>query len=117
MRKTETLRQLTDVANGKHVEHMHVQLETLRQATLQSAEELAAILESLAQAMAALADQTRATLTQLQQQRRRHVQALKGQSQALLHQWARNPAELREAAQRLTQAICGHTAGPSRSLE
>jgi hypothetical protein len=104
MSKTETLRQLTAVANAKHVERMTQQLETLRQTKAQSAEELAAILEPLAQAMAALTDETRATLAQLQQQSTQQVQTLDTQSQALLHQWERNPQELREAAMRLTQA-------------
>ena len=104
MHKTETLRQLSAVANEKHVEHMSAQLETLRQAQVQSAEELASLLEPLAQAMAALTDETRVTLTELQQQSTMQVQALAAQSQALLHQWERNPQELQAAAQRLTAA-------------
>jgi glutamate-1-semialdehyde aminotransferase len=104
MRKTETLRQLSAVANAKYVEHMSAQLETLRQAQVQSAEELASLLEPLAQAMAALTDETRVTLTELQQQSTMQVQALEAQSQALLHQWERNPQELQAAAQRLTAA-------------
>ena len=104
MSKTETLRQLTSASNAKHVAHMSAQLETLRQAKVQSAEELAAVLEPLAQAMAALTDETRVTLTELQQQSTMQVQALAAQSQALLHQWERNPQELQAAAQRLTAA-------------
>jgi len=76
----------------------------LRQTKLQSAEELAAILEPLAQAMAALTDETQATLAQLRQESTAQVRALEAQSRALLRTWERNPAELKEAAQRLTEA-------------
>jgi hypothetical protein len=104
MRKTETLRHLSAAANAKHIEHMSTQLERVRLTKVQSAEELAALLEPLAQAMAALTDETRATLAQLRQESTAQVQALAAQSHALLRTWERNPAELQEAAQRLTQA-------------
>ena len=104
MHKTETLRQLSAAANVKRIEHMNTQLERVRLTKVQSAEELAALLEPLAQAMAALTDETRETLAQLRQESTAQVRALEVQSQALLRTWERNPAELQEAAQRLTKA-------------
>ncbi|MGZ5200047.1 MAG: IncQ-type mobilization protein MobB [Telluria sp.] len=47
---------------------MSRQIEALRQARLESAEQLATMLEPLAQAMAALTDETRETLAEIAQQ-------------------------------------------------
>ncbi len=62
MSKAEILRQLAASANASKLAGLSQQIETLRQARLESAEHLAAILEPLAQAMAALTDETRQTL-------------------------------------------------------
>ena len=65
MSKTETLRQSALVANATRVEHLATQIETLRQAKHQSAEDLAATLEPLAQALAQLTDETLKTLIEI----------------------------------------------------
>ena len=59
MSKTETARQLNAAATAQRLSTVAAQIETLRQAKQQSAEELAATLEPLAQAMATLVDETR----------------------------------------------------------
>jgi tRNA U34 5-carboxymethylaminomethyl modifying GTPase MnmE/TrmE len=109
MSKTETMRQSAHAANVKHVENMTQQIETLRQAKLQSAEELAAMLEPLAQAMAALTDETRETLAQLRQQSTQQVSALQAQSREVVQTWARHPQLMDEAARNLMQATTSLT--------
>jgi hypothetical protein len=104
MNKTEILRQSADASNAKHIEHMTQQIETLRQAKLQSAEELEALLGPLAQAMAALTDETRDALAQLAQQSTQQVAALQTQSQAVMKTWEQSPQLLLDAAEQLTQA-------------
>lgn len=65
MSKTETLRQSAAVTNETRLERLAAQIETVRQAKHQSAEDLAATLEPLAQALAALTDETRQTLAEI----------------------------------------------------
>jgi uncharacterized phage infection (PIP) family protein YhgE len=65
MSKTEILRQSAAASNETRLEHLASQIEAVRQAKHQSAEDLAATLEPLAQALAALADETRQTLIEI----------------------------------------------------
>ena len=97
MTKTETLRQLSDAANEKRVERLATQIESLRQAKLQSVEELAATLEPLAQAMAALTDETRQTLAEIDRRSRE-------QSELFQRQLSESTAAARKAAEKLSRA-------------
>lgn len=81
MSKTETARQLSAAANAQHIAQLTAQTEALRQAKLQSAEELAATLEPLAQALAALTDETRQTLAEIEATSRAEAKALQAATQ------------------------------------
>ncbi len=104
MTKTETLRQLSDAANEKRVERLATQIESLRQAKLQSVEELAATLEPLAQAMAALADETRQTLAEIDRKSREQGEKFSAQVSAAAKEWKAAAAEAQKAAEALNQA-------------
>ena len=82
MSKTETARQLSAAANAQHLKQLTAQTETLRQAKLQSAEELAEKLEPLAQALAALTDDTSQTLSEIQATSRAGAEAVQAATQA-----------------------------------
>jgi DNA repair ATPase RecN len=116
MSKTEILRQLTVAANEKHVENMTQQLETLRQAKLQSAEELAAKLEPLAQAMAALTDETRETLAQLREQSAQQMAAFQTQSQQIANTWQHSTQLMDDAATNLNTATHSFTNGLTQTV-
>ena len=79
MSKTETLRQSAAASNATRLEHLAEQMETLRQAKHQSAEDLAATLEPLAQAMAALTDETRQTLAEIERKSQEQGETFKRQ--------------------------------------
>lgn len=72
MKKTETLRQLAASANAKRIADLGARIETLRVAKIDSADQLASMLEPIAQAMAALTDETRNTLAEIEQKSREH---------------------------------------------
>jgi hypothetical protein len=72
MKKTETLRQLAASANEKSIADLGARIETLRVAKIESADQLASMLEPIAQAMAALTDETRCTLAEIEQKSREH---------------------------------------------
>jgi chromosome segregation ATPase len=111
MHKTETLRQLSAVANAKHLENMTQQIETLRQAKLQSAEELAAMLEPLAQAMAALTDETRETLAQLRAQSAQQQTEFQTQSRTIVNTWQHSTQLMDDAGRQLREATDRFTHG------
>jgi hypothetical protein len=75
------MRQLSAAANAQHIAQLTAQTEALRQAKLQSVEELAAKLEPLAQALAALTDDTRQTLTAIQDTSRAGAEAVQAATQ------------------------------------
>lgn len=104
MSKTETLRQLSDAANEKRIERLANQIESLRQAKHQSAEDLAATLEPLAQAMAALADETRQTLAEIDRKSREQGEKFSAQVSAAAKEWKAAAAEAQKAAEALNQA-------------
>ena len=81
MSKTETARQLSAAANAQRLSRLTAQIETLRQAKQQSAEELAATLEPLAQAMATLVDETRQSLSAIEQTSQQQTAALESATQ------------------------------------
>ena len=104
MSKTEISRQLATASNAKRLEHLAIQIETLRQAKAQSAEELSAILEPLAQAMAALSDETRETLTQIEATSQQQAQQFQERITTTAQHWTRTLNRAEEAAQALAKA-------------
>lgn len=76
MNKSETLRQLAASANANKLASLSQQIETLRTAKMESAEQLAAMLEPLAQAMAALTDETRESLMTMDAQAQQHSERI-----------------------------------------
>jgi ElaB/YqjD/DUF883 family membrane-anchored ribosome-binding protein len=104
MSKTETIRQLASASNAKRLEHLAAQIETLRQAKVQNAEELSAILEPLAQAMATLSDETRETLAQIDTMSRQEAQQFQERITTTTQQWTRTLNQAEDAAQALAKA-------------
>ena len=103
MSKTETARQLNAAATAQRLSTVAAQIETVRQAKQQSAEELAATLEPLAQAMAALVDETRQSLSAIEQTSQQQAEALqkatrKAQSAVADLTWATQGLEWRHYA-------------------
>jgi len=72
---------LSTAATAQRLSRLAAQIESVRQAKLQSAEELAARLEPLAQALAALVDETHQTLTEIQCTSRAEAKALQAATQ------------------------------------
>ena len=64
------LRQSAQVQNAARIEALAHQIQAVRQARLQSVEDLPAMLEPLTQALAALCDETRSTLAAIDHQSR-----------------------------------------------
>ena len=104
MSKTETLRQSALAANATRVEHLATQLETLRQAKHESAEDLAATLEPLAQALAALTDETRQTLAEIDRKSREQGETFKRQLSESVTGYKEVAAQAQKAADSLNQA-------------
>ena len=106
MSKTETLRQSAAASNATRLEHLAEQMETLRQAKHQSAEDLAATLEPLAQAMAALTDETRQTLAEIERKSQEQGETFKRQLSESVESYkdAAAAAAASQAAESLNQA-------------
>lgn len=104
MSKTETLRQSAAASNETRLERLASQIEAVRQAKHQSAEDLAATLEPLAQAMAALTDETRQTLAEIDRKSREQGEKFSGQISAAAKEWKAAAAEAQKAANALNQA-------------
>ena len=104
MSKTETLRQSAAALNATRVEHLATQIESLRQAKHQSAEELAQTLEPLAQALAALTDETRQTLTEIDRKSQEQGETFKRQLAESVTRYKEAAAEAQKAADSLNQA-------------
>ena len=104
MSKTETLRQSAAASNATRVEHLATQIESLRQAKHQSAEELAQTLEPLAQALAALTDETRQTLAEIDRKSREQGEAFKRQLSESVKGYKEAAAQASQAADSLNQA-------------
>lgn len=104
MSKTETLRQSAAASNATRLEHLAEQMETLRQAKHQSAEDLAATLEPLAQAMAALTDETRQTLAEIERKSQEQGEKFSAQVSEAAKEWKAAAAEAQKAAEALNQA-------------
>ena len=104
MSQTESLRRLSDAANEKRVEQLAGQIETVRQARHQSAEELAQMLEPLAQAMAALTDETRQTLAEIERRSREQFETFTRQIAQSAQSYREAAAEAEKAAHSLDRA-------------
>lgn len=104
MSKTETLRQSAAASNEKRLEHLAVQVESLRQTKHQSAEDLAATLEPLAQAMAALTDETRKTLAEIDRASREQGEMFKRQIAESVKSYKDAAAAADKAAESLNKA-------------
>ena len=104
MSKTETLRQSAAASNATRLEHLAEQMETLRQAKHQSAEDLAATLEPLAQAMAALTDEARQTLAEIERKSQEQGETFKRQLSESVESYKDAAAAASQAAESLNQA-------------
>jgi len=104
MSKTETLRESAAASNATRLEQLADQIETVRQAKLQSAQDLAEILEPLAQAMAALTDETRQTLAEIERKSQAQGEKFSHQISAAAQAWRDAAAQAQTAAHSLNQA-------------
>ena len=104
MSKTETLRQSAAASNETRLERLASQIEAVRQAKHQSAEDLAATLEPLAQAMAALTDETRQTLAEIERKSQEQGEKFSAQVSEAAKEWKAAAAEAQKAAEALNQA-------------
>ena len=104
MGKTETLRQSAATSNETRLERLASQIEAVRQAKHQSAEDLAETLEPLAQALAALSDETRETLAEIERQSREQAENFRRQIEASAQAWKAAAAEAQAAAESLDGA-------------
>ena len=104
MSKTETLRQSALVANATRVEHLATQIETLRQAKHQSAEDLAATLEPLAQALAQLTDETLKTLIEIDRKTEKAASDFEKKINTTTQAWTQAATAADDAATALTKA-------------
>jgi hypothetical protein len=104
MTKSEILKQLAAASNAARLAELGKQIEDVRQAKLESAEQLATMLEPLAQAMAALTDETRQTLAEIVQQSREQGEKFQRQIEVTAKAWQNAAAQTRHAAESLNQA-------------
>jgi tRNA G26 N,N-dimethylase Trm1 len=106
MTKSETMKQLAAASNAARLAALGKQIEQVRQAKLESAEQLATMLEPLAQAMAALTDETRQTLVEIEHQSREQSAQFMKQIEMAAKAWKDAAAQTRDAAESLNRA--GH---------
>ena len=104
MKKTETLRQLTNSANRARLSDLGAQIEALHQAKISSVDELAMILEPIAQAMAALTDETRQTMSAIEAKGAEQGERIQRQIMAAAQACQAATQRAESAAQRLEAA-------------
>jgi len=104
MTKSETLQQLAAASNAARLAELGKQIETVRQAKLESAEQLATVLEPLAQAMAALTDDTRESLVAINKQSQEQAEKFQAQIDAASRAWREAAACAQRAADSLNRA-------------
>ena len=104
MKKTETLRQLAASANEKRIANLGTRIEVLHQAKIESADQLASMLEPIAQAMAALTDETRITLNEIGQKSRVHSERFEREVSAAATAVLQAAAMANESAGRMSWA-------------
>jgi erythromycin esterase-like protein len=104
MTKSETTKQLAAASNAARLAELGKQIEAIRQARLDSAEQLATMLEPLAQAMAALTDETRETLAEICQQSKEQAEQFQAQLEAANKASRQAALDAQAAAQSLNSA-------------
>jgi hypothetical protein len=107
MKKTETLRKLAASANEKRIADLGTRIESLRKAKIESADQLAAMLEPIAQAMAALTEETRTALMEIGQKSREHSVRFEREVTTAAKAMQRAAAMAEQVADRMNQA--GHS--------
>jgi hypothetical protein len=101
MTKSETMKQLAAASNAARLDDLGQRIESLRSARIESAEQLASMLEPLAQAMAALTDETRLTLEAIEQRSREQGERFKSQVEAATTALSQASAGAEQAAENL----------------
>jgi uncharacterized phage infection (PIP) family protein YhgE len=101
MTKSETMKQLAAASNAARLDDLGQRIETLRSARIESAEQLASMLEPLAQAMAALTDETRETLATIKQRSEEQGARFKSQVEAATKALTQASAGAQQAAESL----------------
>lgn len=104
MSQIETLKALAQHANEQRLARLASQIENLRQAKYQSAEELTATLEPLAQAMAALVDETRQTLAEIERRSQQQAEQFQQKIDRTTTAWIEAAEQANLAAQSLNLA-------------
>jgi hypothetical protein len=104
MKKSETLRQLAANANEKSITDLGTRIEALRQAKIESADQLASMLEPIAHAMAALTDETRITLDEIGQKSRAQSERFEREVSAAATAVLQAAAMANESADRMALA-------------
>ena len=104
MTKSETLKQLAAASNAARLTNLAQQIEHVRQTKLESAEQLATMLEPLAQAMAVLTDETRQTLSEIVQQSREQGEKFQAQIAVATKVWMDATVHAQRAAESLDDA-------------
>lgn len=104
MSKTETLRQSAAAKNEQRIEHLASQIQAVRTAKIQSAEDLATVLEPLAQAMAALTDETRQTLAEIDRRGRALDEKAGKQMRDAARTWTEAAERVQKSADSLDKA-------------
>jgi hypothetical protein len=92
---------LAAASNAAWLEDLGQRIETLRSARIESAEQLASILEPLAQAMAALTDETRETLATIEQRSQDQGERFQSQVETAAMELSRASAGAQQAAENL----------------
>jgi DNA anti-recombination protein RmuC len=101
MTKSETMKQLAAASNAARLDDLRQRIETLRSARIESAEQLASMLEPLAQAMATLTDETRLTLESIEYRSREQGDRFKTQVDEATMELTRSTTLAQQAAESL----------------
>lgn len=104
MSKSETMKQLAAASNAARMDDLGQRIEALRAARIESAEQLASMLEPLAQAMAALTDETRQTLAAIEYRSREQGERFKSQVETAATALSQASARAQQAAENLDRA-------------
>lgn len=104
MSKSETMKQLAAASNAARLAEMGQQIAALRQARIESAEQLAEMLEPLARSMAALAVETSETLATIGQRSRQLGEEFQKETQAATASLEKASTMAHFAAERLAES-------------
>lgn len=98
MTKSETLKKLAAASNEAHLNDLGQQIEMLRQARIDSAEQLATMLLPLAEAMATLTDDSRQALAEIGKQGEEQMRRFQTQFEVLERAMADATTQTQRAA-------------------